>query len=59
MVDVVDISDRNDVSIQNQIENDKIEIVCKEEDWNENWEHKMHEEDLCHPNNQINQERFH
>jgi hypothetical protein len=44
--------------IQNETENDKIEIVCKEEGWNENWEHKMHEEDLCHPNNQINQGRF-
>jgi hypothetical protein len=31
MVNVVDISDRNDVLIQNETENDKIEIVCKEE----------------------------
>ncbi len=45
MVNVVDISDRNDVLIYDEIENERIETACTEEDWNENWDHKMFEED--------------
>jgi hypothetical protein len=32
MVNVVDISDRNDVLIYDEIENERIETACKEED---------------------------
>ncbi len=48
MVNVVDISYRNYVLRKNQNENGMLEIACREEDWSEHWDHKMHEEDQQH-----------
>jgi len=51
MGNVVNISYQNYVlTIQENLKN-KIEILCREE----NWDHKMHEKDQYHQNNQTHQ----
>ncbi len=55
MVNVVDISYQNRVWRSKKNQNDMFEIVCEEENWNVNWDHKMHEEDRYHRDNRIDQ----